>query len=195
MIAGEGACAAASSAVVGSSSSQSGRAATSSRASATRRFCPADSARTGKSATCGEAEPARAPPGPPRAARRRRARRPEGEVFARRQRAFQRVGVAEIMRLLADRRARRAALERERRRTGTAGSPRAPRSRLDLPAPFGPVTIERLARRRPRSESRENNRRPPRSMRQVSRRPDALIPLEKRRLSAAPFDDSSCSPR
>ena len=51
MIAANSVCAAASSAAVGSSSSQIGRWAMSRRASATRRFWPAESARTGKSAT------------------------------------------------------------------------------------------------------------------------------------------------
>ena len=153
------ACAAASSAVVGSSSSQSGRGATRSRASATRRFCPADSARTGKSATW--ARPSRASAAQPRRARAIAAEHagPEGEILARRQRALQRVGVAEVMRLLAElgsasppssanapccerqeaRRSRATGSTCRRRwaRHDTAPRPRSPRSespRTDLPS-------------------------------------------------------------
>ena len=50
-------CAAASSAVVGSSSSHSGRGATSRRASATRRFCPAESSRPGNRRSHGRGRP------------------------------------------------------------------------------------------------------------------------------------------
>ena len=52
--------------------------------------------------------------------------RPEGEVLAGGQRPFQRVGVAEIMRLLADRALGIAALEGEAARLRTAESRKAP---------------------------------------------------------------------
>ena len=133
---GEGACAAASSAVVGSSSSQSGRRATSSRASATRRFCPADSARAGKSITWARPTRASAERHASRARIAAERARPEGEVLAGGQRPLQRVGVAEVMRLLADRALGVAALEgeaaglerQESRRARAKGSTCRPRS-------------------------------------------------------------------
>ena len=52
--------------------------------------------------------------------------RPEGEVLARGQRPFQRVGVAEVMRLLADAALCRPPVEGEAARTETAESRQSP---------------------------------------------------------------------
>ena len=133
MMAASAAWAAASSAVVGSSSSQSGRSATRRRASATRRLCPAESRRAGKSITWARPSAER------RALRVARGiaaehRSREREVLAGRQRALHAVGVAEIVRLLADRALGVAALERkaaglERQKAGKrAQEPRFPRA-------------------------------------------------------------------
>ena len=106
-------CAATSSAVVGSSSSQIGRA----RDEKARQRDAALLARRerahGKIGDVGEAEARQsAAPSPARRIAAER-RRPERQVLARRQRALQRIGVAEIMRLLADARLARPAFEDE----------------------------------------------------------------------------------
>ena len=120
MISARRVCARASSAEVGSSSSQSGRYATRSRAKATRRFWPADSALTGRRATRREADAIERGAhvhGLGGAVWRRAISRqhglPEFEIFARGERALQRVGMTEIMGLLANFALFLAALKRE----------------------------------------------------------------------------------
>ncbi len=179
MIAAKAACAAESSAVVGSSSSHSGRCATRRRASATRRFCPAESARTGKSITW--PRPTRASAGELRLARRIAAERarPEGEVFARGQRALQRVRVAEIMGLFADGPLGVAALEREA--PGLKGEKAAQRpEEARLAGPVRPRHDQRRAFVRLEREFCEQASPAPFD-RQVPRAKAHCIPLKARR--------------
>ena len=81
-------------------------------------------------------------------------RRGEGEVLARGQRAFDAVGVAEIMGLLAERAFGVAALERKPP-ASSGRKPQRARNRLDFPAPFGPVTISAAPRFRRERKSGE----------------------------------------
>ena len=83
------------------------------RASATRRLCPAESRRAGKSITWARPTRASAARSASREDRPPSIAAAEGEVLARGQRAFDAVGVAEIMRLLAERALGVAALERK----------------------------------------------------------------------------------
>ena len=62
---------------------------------------------------------------------------PEGEIFAGGERALQRVGVAEIVRLLANSGLRRPALERERPGRRAAGSRRPPSADSTCPIRWG----------------------------------------------------------
>ena len=154
MIAAKAAWAAASSAAVGSSRSQSGRSATRSRASATRRFCPAESARAGKSITW--ARPTRASAAPARLARGLPPKRagPEGEVLVRGQRAFQRIGVAEIMGLFAERALGIAALQRKPSRLDRKKAGEGAQKRRFAGA-VGACHDQRRALARPRTKARK----------------------------------------
>ena len=101
----------------------------------------------------GRAAPA--PAARPRAAIPAERAGPEREVLAGRERAFERVGVAEVMRLLAERTLGVAAFERERRPHANGRKPAIARKRLDLPAPLGPVDEQRLAASTSNARSRE----------------------------------------
>ena len=110
-------------------------------------------------------------------------RRPEAQRLAQGQRRLQRIGVAEIVRdgFVLARGLRSAAF-----RPAAGSRPARSRSRLDLPAPFGPVTASSW----PRSE-RERRRRRRRAARRARRRGRAL----RRQAAAKAAGGISCRSR
>ena len=153
MIAAKAACAAASSAVVGSSSSQSGPMRDEETGERDASLLPGRERAHGKVERHGRGRPGRerrgsaaADESPPSAPAQK------ARFSAARQRAFQRVGMAEIMRLLADRALRVAALERKApglQRKETAERPQQAR----LAGPVRPGHDQRRALLRPRTKA------------------------------------------
>ena len=68
----------------------------------------------------------------------------EGQIFARRELAFQGIGMAHIMGLLGERPGRRGVSESAPPVSGNR--PARTRKSVDFPAPFGPVTVRLSAR-------------------------------------------------
>ena len=171
---------AASSPSVGSSSSQSGAGDSASRASASRRFCPADSMRAGRSASSARPSAASAV-----RHRRRPERAAEAQVLGHREPRLHRVLMAEIGDARAHAPAGRPA--RPRRPTAAGRRPAAPGRRAGAAASICRSRSGRpAAARRPPARANARSRNTSRSPRNAASPSACSTPLPRRRPMDAP---------